>query len=186
MTTVSVTGFHLENRVGNHRKFYTVLIAENGVVVLSWGRIGTSGQGKIQKVGSDSAVSLGMRQVYAKQTRGYNAVTSDLKFTVEEGALLEGCRDGSFAHLTRAFHKARQDPKFEGHRDAVLKHYDDFVAKAQTLLNGAGDRTFDEVYAEFDQLEKAWETINDKHAEATVVIDLAKQTLSQRLMSGSL
>ena len=177
----------MENRSTGHHKSYTVLIADNGVVVTAWGRIGTAGQSKIIKVPNPpDAEAVGKRQVYSKQTGGYSVVHNEFKFTVEQEVLDEACRRDMTTHLTRAFFSAVTDPQFAGGRQAVMKHYDDFVNQAQRLLNGASERAFDEVYAEFEQLEEAWAAISDKHAEAEVTISLAKQTLSQRLMSGAL
>lgn len=186
MTAIPVTGWHLENRTGSHNKFYTVLIAENGVVVTAWGAIGSAGQSKIQKTTLKDAEALGKRQVYSKLTRGYSTKADEFKFTIEEDALNEACRRTMTQPLTRAFHQALRDPQYEGDKQVVLKHYDDFVDKAQRLLNEAGDRSFEEVYAEFEELEKAWAEISDKHAEAEVTVSLTKQLLSQKLMSGSL
>jgi predicted DNA-binding WGR domain protein len=184
--TIAVQGWHLENRIGSHRKFYTVLIAENGVVVTAWGRIGTAGQSKIQKLPYADAEALGLRQVYSKQTGGYTVIVDKFKFALEEEALLEAARRSITAPLTRAFHDAVRDPKFEGDKEVVLKHYDDLVIKAQRMLGEASERPFDEVYAEFEELERAWQAIKDKHDETAITIDLTKQTLARSLMSGNL
>jgi predicted DNA-binding WGR domain protein len=184
---IPTAGWYLENRTGNHSKFYTVLIADNGVCVLNWGRIGTNGQFKIQMLGNHAdAKALGLRQVYSKQSGGYALVTDELKFTIEQADLEKACRTDNAAMLTRAFVQAQLEPQYEGEKQSVLAHYDDFVAKAQALLGGAGDRPFDEVWVEFEELEKSWQTIKDKHDEAAVTIDFARQVLSQRLMSGAL
>lgn len=187
MTNVPVTGWYLENRIGNHSKFYTVLIAENGVCVLNWGRIGANGQFKIQMLGSHTdAKALGLRQVYSKQSTGYSLLTDEFKFAIDQAELEKACRIDNAAQLTRAFAKAQLEPQYEGEKKSVLAHYDDFVTKAQALLNGASKRPFDDVYAEFEELEASWQAISDKHDDAAVTISLTRQTLHQRLMSGAL
>jgi len=187
MSKIPVTGWYLENRNGSHSKFYTVLIAENGVVVTAWGRIGAAGQSKIQRLPLlTDAEALGKRQVYSKQTGGYSVINDDFKFTIGEALLDEACQRDAAGLLTRAFHEALRDPQYQGEKQSVMKHYDDFVEKAQRLMTEAGNRSFDEVYAEFEELEKAWQAISDKHGEAAVTISLTKQMLSQRLMSGAL
>lgn len=184
---VPTTGWYLENRVGSHKKFYTVLIAENGVVVTAWGRIGTQGQSKIQKFPEfKDAEALGKRQVYSKQTGGYSALAEDFKLTIDSDVLNAACQNESPAILTRLFHEARNNPQFAGDTEVVLKHYEDFVKKAQRLLDTAGDRNFEEVFNEFDELKTTWKTISDKHDEVAVTVNLAEQLLSQRLMSGAL
>jgi len=186
-TPVAVTGWHLENRIGSHNKYYTVLIAENGIVVTAWGKIGTAGQTKIQKLPQvKDAEALGKRQLYSKQTGGYSVLTDEFKFTIEHDVLMQAASTTNAAVLTRLFHEALRDPAYEGDKQVVLKHYDDFVAKAQRLLNEAGERAFEDVYAEFEELEAAWQSISDKHDEVKVTVDLTKQLLGQRLMSGSL
>lgn len=187
MSNIPVVGYHLENRIGNHLKFYTVLIADNGVVVTAWGRIGTRGQNRIQKFAAlGDAEALGMRQVYAKQTGGYAVVTSSFKFAIEADALNAACQRGQGDDLTQRFHRALREPQYEGDKQVVMKHYDDFVDRAQRLMNEASTRTFEQVYAEFEELEKAWSAISDKHDQAEATISLTKQMLSQRLMSGTL
>lgn len=184
---IPVEGWYLENRTGNHSKFYTVLIAENGVVVTAWGRIGTAGQSKIQRLPTPAdAEALGRRQAYSKQAGGYSVLTNAFRFTIGEALLDEACQRDAAELLTRAFHAAQNDPQFEVEKKSVTSHYDQFVEKAQRLLTGAGDRAFDEVYAEFEELETAWQAINDKHDEAAVTIGLTRQKLHQRLMSGAL
>lgn len=187
MSSIAVIGWHLENRIGSHNKFYTVLIADNGVVVTAWGKIGTVGQNKVQRFPQYAdAEALGKRQLYSKQTGGYTVKANEFKFAIDENLINEACKNDTAAPMTRAFHAALAEPQFGGDRDVVLKHYDDFVDKAQRLMGGASDRAFDEVWSEFEELEKAWDAISNKHAEADVTISLTRQMLSQRLMSGSL
>ena len=183
---VPVVGYHLTNTQANHYKFYTVLIAGN-IVVTAWGRIGTQGQSKIQKLPSyDDAESIGLRQVYAKQSKGYEPQAKGVKFMVDDKVLAESASQDNTGPLTRAFFKAMNDPEFEGDKQAVAKHYDEFVAKAQSLLDSASTRNFEEVHNAFEELEVAWNAISDKHAEAEITVSFLRQTLAQRLMSGAL
>lgn len=184
---IPIVGWYLENRIGNHSKFYTVLVADNGVVALAWGKIGTQGQSKIQKLPThDAADDVGRRQVYAKKSKGYSAVHSEVKFTMDGDELARACSLNDAFALTRTFAKALREPQFQGDAQAVAKHYDDFVAKAQRLMDKAGSMPFDAVYADFEELEAAWNEINDKHSEAETTLSLTKAILQQSLLSGSL
>lgn len=184
---VPVTGWYLENRTANHNKCYTVLISENGVVVAAWGAIGSKGQSKIQKFAElKDAEALGKRQVYSKQTGGYSVIVEDFKFSIDSDVLNEACQRSTTAPLVQAFTKARLEPQYEGDKQVVLKHYEDFVKKAQRLMDTADDRNFEEVWIEFEELEAAWKAISDQHDKTAVTLDLTRQMLSQRLMSGAL
>lgn len=61
----------LINVTDGHRKFYTVEV--NGrVVLMTWGRIGTKGQHKIEVFASDrSAAQFSNDKVESKLNRGY-------------------------------------------------------------------------------------------------------------------
>lgn len=186
---VAVTGWHMQYKdlASNHSKFYTVLIADDGVVVTAWGRIGTKGQDKIQKLPQFAdADHVGKRQLYSKRSKGYESVHEDVKFTMDEDLINKACEAGDSSQMTREFFKAVSAPQFDGDKSAVFGHYDEFVAKAQRLMDGASNRPFDAVFAEFDQLKAAWAEIDDKHAEASVTVSMIDQVLNQRLMSGSL
>jgi len=183
---IPITGWYLENRLPGHHKFYTVLIADNGVVTTSWGRIGTAGQSKVQKFPAHSdAKDVGLRQLYAKKSKGYTAVNEDVKFMVTTTMLNDACSANSASTLDRTFHKALREPRFEGDKKAVFQHYDSFVDQAHKLLDKAGQgMAFEALYVEFEELKSAWSELDDKHSEAAVTIGLAEQTLHQALMGG--
>lgn len=183
---IDVRGWYLENRNGSHQKFYTVLIASNGYVVTAWGRIGAQGQSKIQKLAPSDATDVGLRQVFSKKTGGYTALTDDLLFAVASEVLTQAGANQQTAPLTRLFAEARTKPAFQGEKDAALKHYDDFTEKAQALLANASGRSFDEVWGEFEELQAAWQALDDKHSETRVTVDLCRAQLGQALMSGNL
>ncbi|MDN8806865.1 WGR domain-containing protein, partial [Staphylococcus aureus] len=64
--------YRLTFQSGSSNKFYNVYIAEDGTVVLRWGRMHTHGQSSVSAMPTyDDAVDLGMRQVYAKKSKGY-------------------------------------------------------------------------------------------------------------------
>lgn len=188
MSSIPVIGWHLEyrNEAANSKKFYTVLIADNGVVVTAWGRIGTAGQSKIQKTVPEAADNLGRRQLFSKRAKGYATVHADVKFTMDEDVLIQACESNSAYTLTRAFFDAVRQPEFDGDKATVASHYDEFVNKAQRLLDGAADQPFDSVYGQYEELTEAWNGISEKHDEAAVTITLLRQLLEQRLMSGAL
>lgn len=185
MSEIRVNGWYLEQRnpAANVAKQYTVLISETGVVVLAWGRIGQAGQKKIQKLPFPSADALGKKQMYSKQSGGYAVVQDEFIFHVDSEVLDKACRHDLPDPLLRAFHLARSDPKFIGEQKSVIQHYDDFVNKAQRLLESSGDRPFEDVYNEFEELEQAWGKITEAHDAAAVTVDLTKQMLKQRLFA---
>lgn len=186
-SSVIVTGWYLEYRQGTSNKFYTVLIADNGVVITNWGRIGSEGQGKIDKMPNfEAADDVGRRQLYAKKSKGYEALATEVKFPVEEVVLNESCSRDRWNVIARLFAKARTEPQFEGDKQAVATHYQEFVKRASKLLDTASTRSFDEVWAEGEELQEAWKELEDQHGQAKVTVDLLTQTLNQRLMSGSL
>lgn len=189
MTNVNVTttGYYLEQRnpASNTMKFYTVLIADNGTLVIAWGRIGTIGQFQISKLPSRrEAEDVGLRQVYTKKSKGYDTLFDDFKFEIDDKALAEACRRSNAHPLLRLFAEARTKPRLEGEKKAVTKHYDDFVRKAQDLLDTAASRPFDEVYNDYEELETAWEAIDLAHGKVKTTVDLVKATLAGRLMAG--
>lgn len=187
MTDVTVTGWYLENRTGSHNKQYTVLLAENGTLVCNWGPIGTKGQSQVNKFPThDEAEPLGKRQLYSKQTRGYDLITGNFKFVVDTDVLNQAVQSKDARPVTQLFHTARHNPQYEGDKQAVLNHYDDVAKKAQRLLDTAGDRTFEEVFAEYEELKAAWQAVTDKHDEVATAMALTEQILGQRLMSGAL
>lgn len=180
----AVTGWYLENTISGH-KFYTVLISDNGVVTTSWGKIGTNGQSKVQRLTEVSeARDIGMRQVYSKKSRGYVMVSDEIKFVVPTQTLNDACSQNSASGLDRIFHKARREPRFDGDKKAVFQHYDGFVEQAHKLLERVGKATFDDLYGEFEDLKKAWEELDDKHAEAATTVSIVEQMLQQALLTG--
>lgn len=184
---IPVEGWYLENRTGNHSKFYTVLMTDNGVVVTAWGRIGTAGQNKIQKFQQHAdAVDVGRRQLYSKRAGGYATVTESFKFTATADQINNACERNDGSSLVNLFHQARRSPQFDGHKKSVMQHYDDFVKRAQALMDTANDRPFEEVAAEFQELKDAWAELHDRHESAAITVGLIEATMHQRLMSGAL
>lgn len=184
MQTTTFTGYRLTNTQPGHFKQYTILIGDDGTLVLAWGRIGAEGQVKSQKLPSrEDAEGLGLRQLYDKQAKGYESKVNGLKFSVRDLDITPGLKARA---LLREFARAQEDPQFQGDQQAVVTHYDELVAKAQKLLDTAGTQDFDAVFAQFEDLDNAWKAIEEKHAEVQVTIGFLRQTLHQRLMGGSL
>lgn len=186
--TITTTGFYLEYReaASNSFKQYTVLIADDGVVVTAWGRIGNQAQFKIAKMPSrKEAEDVGLRQLYAKKSKGYETLFDDFKFEVDPTVLAGACQRNDAHPLLHLFAEARKEPRLANEEKAVTKHYDDFAGKAQDLLDTAADRPFEEVYADFEELEKVWDAIDMAHGRVKTTVDLVKQTLASRLMAGS-
>ena len=187
MPKITVTGYYAEYREGTSSKFYTSLVADNGVVVTNWGRIGSEGQSKIQKLPTrEDAEAIAMRQFFSKKAKGYTALTEDLIFAVEDESLNRACESNDSRYLTRAFGQARTSPQFENDKRAVSAHYEDFVARAQKLMTDAADQPFETVWAQFQELKAAWEEIDSQHAQAKITLDVTTAKLNARLMSGAL
>lgn len=179
--TIVVDAYYLTYQGGGSNKFYEVLISDDGTCVLHWGRIGTSGQSSVTTMPTyDEAHDLGMRQVYAKKSKGYSQQSAS-KFVVEREHL-RWAKDGNPAHLFLEVNNARRDGQYSGVKDAVLTHYTDLAEKAQALMNRAERGDLVEVSDEYEALEQAWEAIQDKHAEIEVAMSLAKATFTKRLL----
>lgn len=188
-TDIAVEGWYLENHddANNHHKYYTVLVADNGVLVFAWGRIGTKGQFKIQKLSSrNDAHTLGMKQFYSKRGRSYEPVSEGVAFTVTSDEVDRACESGDASFLTRQFHTARMAPMFEQDKQAVITHYDDLLTKAQALMDTAGTQNFDAVYGQFEELQATWATLEDKHSETATTVSILSMMLQQRLLTGAL
>lgn len=184
---VPAVGWYLENTTPGHSKYYLITVTDSGVVTLSWGRIGTRGQCKVQKFPTfDDAQDVAMRQLYAKASKGYRKVHSDIKFTIDLDALERVCTNQAADEITRQFWAAQRQPQFDGDRQAVLIHYDQFVEKAQTLMNNATSMPFEAVYNDFEELEKAWTEIDERHSSASTTIELTRKMLHQALLNGGL
>ncbi len=185
MSEIAAAGWHLENHQPGHDKFYTVIVTDNGAVSLSWGRNGTRGQSKVQKFPTRAdAESVALRQVYAKQAKGYEPVQSNVKFLISDAVVTSASRASDASGMVRELHRAMREPQYEGHKRSVLTHYDEFVAKAQSLMSKAASMPFEAVYAEFEELRDSWAEIAKKHDEAAVTIGLTEQMLFKSLMEG--
>lgn len=186
--TTPVEGYYLEKHddSSNTHKFYTTIVTDNGVAVIAWGRVGTAGQSQIHKFQTrKDAEVLALKKVYAKQSEGYDLLVDKLKFVIDTDEIMRACERQNPQYLLNTFGKARTEPQFAVEQEVVLRHYDDFMAKARHLLETAADRPFDEVHAEYEELGKAWEAIDDRHALVSTTVDLVKQTMFSRLMGGS-
>lgn len=170
----------------NSDKFYNVFVAENGMYWLQWGRRGSTGQSTAGRLTTmDDARDVGLRQVFAKKSKGYVQTYENVKFMVPQSEL-ERALLGSYAgHLQALFMEAMRTGQFTGARDAVLKHYAEFADQAQRLLAGAQTNDFAQVLEQYEELKKVWEDINDKHGEVSVAMDMVDQTLAMRLVGGS-
>jgi predicted DNA-binding WGR domain protein len=175
----------LEYRSGSSDKFYQVFVSETGLCVLRWGRRGTSGQSSTTAYSSyDAARDQGLKQVFAKKSKGYSARYPDQKYLVSQDAL-NYAKNGQVSVLVREWELALREGTFEGAKQTVLKHYADFAERVQTLLHRASNEDFETLSQEFEGIEEVWQEITDKHAEVSAAMDLAKITLFQRMMSST-
>lgn len=189
-TQLKARGWYLEHRDAGHFKFYTVILVEDGTVVYHWGKIGTKGQHKIERLAYSSAQLGALRKIAEKESKGYEFRHEDLAFTLDErdveGANGVGRVNPDPGRLTLLFDRALRDPKFTGDKDSVLVGYDAFLGKAQTLMDRAATTTFESVMNDFEELKAAWTEIEDKHSLAATTISMTESLLMQALISGKL
>lgn len=183
-TEYPCTGWYMEyhDPSTNARKFYQVFVSDTGVCILRWGRIGTTGQQSATPYSSfDEARDQGLKQVFAKKSKGYVQKYGDFKFTCTKGALDKALR-GVSAELCDQWNVALQNGEFDGAKASVLKHYADFAEKVKELMDRAATDDFDTSMKQFEELERVWEEISDKHGEVEAAFSIAKMTLAQKLL----
>jgi len=181
----AVDVWYMEYRSGTSDKFYQVFVSESGLTVLRWGRRGSAGQHSESRYASyDDARDNGLKQVFAKKSKGYTQQYPDSKFMASSDAL-DRAQGGNPTALVQEWNDALRNNQFEGAKQTVLKHYSDFSERVQTLLHQAEYADFGTLSDEFTAIEEVWEEINDKHAEVNAAMDLTRQTLFQKMMSGS-
>lgn len=172
----------LECTTNQSQKFYHVTTTENGYVFLRWGRIGTSGQHKVEKVSTyELATDLALRQVYAKRSKGYRQKYGPMKFETTDDSILRA-KNGNLAYLLDSEIRSRDTGFFEGEKKAVLKHYEDFSRQVQSFIRFNQSEGSDSLYEDFERLEKEWAELSDKHAEVEAAFGLAKATLLKNLI----
>lgn len=179
----AVDVWYLEYRVGTSDKFYQVFVSENGIVTLRWGRRGTAGQHSVARYSTyDDARDHGLKQVFAKKSKGYTQQGPDTKFLADQ-EVLDAALRGSPARLVSTWNEALRNGQFEGAKQTVLKHYEDFAERIKALMIQAEHSDFAQLSDEFEAVEKVWEEISDKHAEVNAAMQLTKATLYQKLIS---
>lgn len=180
---IAVNVWYLEYREGGSDKFYQVFIAEQGLCVLRWGRRGSAGQCSVTRYRSyDEAHDQGLKQVFAKKSKGYRQVYGDMKFMALADTLDYTQMSSDTSKLLGELNAAREGGEFGGAKEAVLKHYADFAEQAKSLVERAGTQDFETVHGQYEELKAVWEEINDRHAEVSAAMGIAEQTLMQKLM----
>ena len=180
------TGWYMEFREGTSDKFYHVIVTESGVCMLRWGRRGSVGQNSVTAYSTyDEARDQGLKQVFAKKSKGYVQQYGDFNFMVTaEG--LDYARRGNVAPLVREWTEALERGQFDGAKTTVLKHYKEFSESVKALMDRAATGDTERTMDEYEQLEKVWDEISDVHAEVSAAMSIAKMTLAQKLMAGTL
>jgi predicted DNA-binding WGR domain protein len=191
MSDIPVVGWYQEYVQGSSSKFYAVSVADNGLVVLTWGRIGAGGQHKFQKLPTRAdAEIIGLRQVFAKQAKGYKMIHNEIPYQLSDRAIAGAVSAQDGTVFRQGLQDAANSPEFKNRKDAVFQQYDNFNSAAQVFMDRitSGNRTFtfDEMQAELAILKESWGEINTKHDTARINIELAEQMLGQALMNGSL
>jgi predicted DNA-binding WGR domain protein len=184
-THYTCTGWYMEYVEGTSAKFYQVIISETGICVLRWGRIGAAGTPAVTRYSTyDEARDQGLKQVFAKKAKGYVQKYGDFNFVASVEALDHAMNDHT-APLVREWTEALEKGEWDGAKQTVLKQYAEFSERVKLLMDRAGGGDFDATMDEYTALEEVWSEINDKHGEVEAAMSLAKMTLMQRLMSGS-
>lgn len=179
--TTLVKAYYLENTLPGHHKFYLICITDEGTVFTNWGKIGASGQSKLQRMPNvDDAEAVGMRQFFSKRSGGYEVLHEGVTFSLPTEWV-----NNQYMYQN-AFWQKVNSPEWEADRDAVLKNYEDFKARAQKLLASASTSNFASVQQQHEELKRVWAEIQDAHAEVEIVINLTEQSLAAALMSGKL
>lgn len=189
MTTLSVQSWYLECKEGSSNKFYEVHYVEDGSVVLRWGRIGTYGQSKVERLNPEGGRTVALRQVYTKAAKGYDVVTDCFRWEVDLNPDFPPQRRAPGQYLVREvsdipplFRAAKTDPQFSGERAIVIKHYESFIAQCERLMNEAAEHKFEDVLPEFNRLQHQFEVIKEMHDRAKGTMDMTDRMLMQKLM----
>lgn len=179
-----VTSWTLQYVDGSSRKYYNVHAFADGTLILNWGRIGTSGQTKIEKYTADEAQIIAKRQVYAKAGKGYKMQTDEFKYTVDQEVYDRvvvsnwGC-----LVLDRALQTALAENQFTKQQRLVTTHYDTFIEQTNQVLDAAAKgEEFEPLLERWEKLAGAWKELADKHDHAKAAVSMVQQVVSQRLM----
>lgn len=184
---IGITSCRLTNTMGGHSKYYTVMFSDLGHVIFNWGRIGASnGQWKIEKLPTGSnAEAVGMKQVYAKASKGYDRVEGEqnFRFTATVADLDHAVEINHGQRLDQRRRQAMQNPQFAGQQQTATAHYDTFITAANALMTRAATENVEEVLDDWAALQAAWAELDDKHGTAAATVSLTGQMLQQRLLS---
>lgn len=186
MSDIAMTGWYLTYQQGTSNKYYRVTVSDNGLVTMTWGRIGSAGQSKVQNLESYAdAAAIGKRQAYSKAAKGYTMVHEDFPFTATPGQVSDAIESQDPGTLNQLFAVAARTPRFETDTTAVLDNYDSFVDKAQNLIETVNTAPIDKTYDAFEELTESWKEIDDRHATVATTIALVEQLLQQALLGGN-
>lgn len=178
---VEIRYWRLEYRKDGSKKFYEVWINEIETEVwLAWGRIGTSGQStKSLYSSAEDAKAKALAQVYAKQSKGYDIVDSDLVFEIDDGKW----------EIIHTLRRATLDAVQSGDatpREAALNYIEGFVTDCNEFLSRAKSGFEDGGYADFEmereysELNARWEELKDKFDSAETMMDMVNKRALKR------
>lgn len=175
----------------NSKKFYRVSLTQDGIVVLHWGRIGTSGQAKVERrTDYEDGKALALRQVYAKREKGYEqAEEGRFVFNYDQLDTLMPAQEGTSSAaqrladtIARNFQRAIGEGELVAKKDHALKVLDDFIHQAQIFIESAQQRDDDEELMEtYSKLQDAWSELSDRYDTAQIAMQMAQAALQQRL-----
>lgn len=183
-TTHKVTGWTLEYRDGTSNKYYYVFAFADGNLLLNWGRIGTSGQVKIEKYTPDEAQIIAKRQVYAKAGKGYKMIADAFDFTIDDSTHKRALQQGwGASQINQAFQMALREDAFTQRQRLVTTHYDQFIEQTNQVLDAAAKgEEFEPLLARWEALSGAWMELKDKHDHAAAAVGMVQQVVAQKLM----
>lgn len=183
-TAYKVTSWALTFQDTASSKFYKVFAFSDGHLVLHWGRIGTSGQTKVEKYTPDEAQIIAKRQVYSKAGKGYKMSCDAFDFTVNDDIRDRVLMKNWGAQvLVDAHESAMTEDSFTQRQRLVTVHYDQFIEQTNKVLDAAAKgEQFEPLLASWQQLSDAWTELKDKHDHAAVAVGMVQQVVAQRMM----
>lgn len=184
--TVLFRAWRLTMQEGTHNKFYDVFAGEDGTLVLNWGRIGTSGQSKVEVHTAEEAKNMAMRQVYAKASKGYRVNVDDVQFPVADQQVnnMRTYQSG-VTRMVQLLDRHMNSDAFLQQQRLAMAHYDKFIEDANKVLDQAAQgQALENLLDSWNGLAEAWKELDDKHGHALAAVRLVQSTVQTKLMSG--
>lgn len=179
---VTVTYWSLKNTTTRHA-FYEIYLADDGSVITAWGAIGTTGQTKFEKFPNRvDAETVALRQFYTKAAKDYAVVDNRIPMVLDEDTVTSLFRAQNINQLRRLVNEVKGRDGFAAAGEAAAQHYDDFIERAQSLLDRvAGGHSTEGLLESLSALKESWEELDARHGTASVTLTMAEAMISQQL-----